>query len=594
VADELIGLRLKEIGDLKAVESLGATVELVLSGRMASEQVYSFVSLELDKLSGITGVDAARLTDFVLRDKKKKGIFEGLKTKIHKAYGKRLESDVIESLIKTSFALDILNSFVSDSGSVEDALEFAAGKLDVMPQELRVEPGRSKYTFKIMTKSSEYIEALTLNHATFGRGSEDIISLSMIATTGMLVGARNQLGNLVGVGEFIFDREGAFYVYCICVAQGSEGKGIGECILDRAIKEHPGRRFWATVGHDNLNVMRTYFNRGFRMRRYLGDYFGDGMHQLLMEMVPGQDRVCGDYPTVDDFTPSQDAFWLRHSPGLDFSMALNVNGFEVVDARDDTCLLFKRGELPFEATSLKQNSEKLPFDGVVIQVTESADDALASSKLEKWAHGAAGEEPSTLLRIQRTGLLVCAKDEEGIIVGEVPVIFDLNDGLFCHGVAVGKGYDELDMRFSVMDYVEGLAKTHGKTRVWTVADTVDHPVMEVNINHRGYMGTQLILDLWGTDKHTVVVEKAIQGQPAAERPDWHSAVLLNSYIEFGKQDDVHSVLVHSTNYGLLKQLLDKGFRVVYVIQASDFKRREDNPKERSIFHLVNYGIKAKR
>ncbi|MFH0861452.1 MAG: hypothetical protein V1875_00335 [Candidatus Altiarchaeota archaeon] len=591
--DELISLRPKELGELDAVEDLNLTLGQIVSGRLEGKQLYTSVSLELDRLAGSIGIEPGKVVDAMLEDGGHRGIFKGIESMMRDRYGMALDSEALDSLVKSAYALDVLNKMVRESGSVSHALAYAASALKVPVEELMLS-GRMEYRCDPIVRPDRFLEALRFNQSVLGGSSDNIYSVSMVATTGILLGVRNSLGNLIGVGEFIFDRDESFYVYSLCVAMGWEGYGVRRSLIRKAISLQPGRRFWTTVGINNPNAARTYFECGFRMVHYLMNYFGDNVSQLLLERTESAPPARDVPPLVEAFDPGRESQSIRYSTGIDYEGILNDDAFSIEGLEDfegGMVLRLRKAGRRHWKRPVQQEAFPLPPTGIEVHVSEDVEDAFAANEIEKSTHGeASAESPQMLIRIARTGYLLLAKDARGSIAAELPAVFDVDGGLFCHGVTVARGFDEMELRYGMVGVAEKMARRHGRNRVWTTADTVDFPVMEANINRRGHVGSKVLLDYYGNGRHRMVVEKAVgendvSEKAASKRPAWGDMPLAESFTGYAKIHDPDGVLTHSTNYGLIKSLTDKGFRVVYVIRPEEFDRPGENPHDRAIFVL---------
>lgn len=568
-------LDIKEFGEFKAMQDMGSALDLLVTKRIESKQAYNLISLELDELAAVTRINPQKLLDVLLREEAYSSLFTNMSNLIKLTYGDDVEPSVLDSLVESTFILDRLRSLAVESSSPRKTLGYVARVFSIDADEVTLTPPGTDYVCEVMVKPRKVIEALELNHETFGMESEDIFSMAMIATTGMLIGARDQQDRLVGVGDFIYDRDESFFIYSICVRKGFEGHNIGESIIQKALDQYPGKRFWVTVGAKNLNSMKKYFRSGFKMRKYLKDNLGEGINEILLERLPGEKTDVPDAKVVNAFDSSLKIQGLRYTQDMDLKEILNTHGYEVsmLAGSPEATLLLEKSRQRFSPSRLRDDAGTYDFSGLHTYVSDSVSEALKASELDKRAHGPSGEEPNTLIMICRTGLMVCANDEKGELMSLVPVVFDRDGGLFCHGVAVDSRFDELEVRYHMMGYVEGLGERYGKESVWTTADTVDTPVMEVNINRRGYVGRRLVLNYYGPGEHRMVVEKILGGEKR-EAPDWGGLPIIQSHEEYmKKKEKPASLLVMSVNYALLAKLLDSGYQAVRLIWPDEYKSK---------------------
>ncbi len=577
MVDELSDLGLKEFGEFTTINRINSVLDQVVSDRLESIQAYGFVSLELDDLAHITQVDSNKFFKVLLKDDKYEVLYKGLNSVIARIYKGRIEPNVLKSLVKSTFILDSLNSMVHKAGSTQQALDYISEKFGVEKNSLALSLQKSPYIYELLVNPTQVSEALKLNRELFGIESGDMFSLSMLATTSMLLGVRDQFRDLIGFGEFIYDRNECFYIFNICVRTGFEGYGVGAGILKKAISLYPHKRFWGTLEEGNINSLRRYLTGGFTITEHLKNYFGEGLDQLLVQRPPSsninqsQGHVGGN---------QKEGLHLSLNSQIDLEEYVTNQGCEISGLINDDGgidLIAKKHSISWKPSPPLINM-KSDFMDLSAFIASGPHDAIKASNLEKQVQGVAGEEPHTLIRIMRTGLLICVKDSKGNIVGDVPLVFDINGGLFCHGVAVAPQYDEYDFRYYLMDFVEQVALAYNKNKVWTTCDTRDFPPMIVDLNWRGFSGKRVLFDYYGRGKHRMVIEKRL-GFDIPSEPNWHNLPFIGKESNFSNEVFQNgSVLVYAHDYKLIDMLFNAGFSAKYLVTpdrlAGRFKTSE--------------------
>jgi len=573
---------LKDIGDFRAYASLDSSISLIVKKKIEPKKAYGFFSLELDSLGAETETDPSRLFAILIGDPSYKRIFEQMRTTLKKEVTPHMAPEMFESLLKTVFTLDMLNNFKREAGSSHDVLTHAASKLSVPPDSIRLSSNRLELHAWKMEKPYMFQQALNLIKDVFGMAANDILSISMVATCGMLIGVSNQIGNLVGVGEFLPDRLGRVNSLSICIARGWEGYGVAEAILRQATESCPDRVFKVMLETGDARSYLPYMKQGFAMRHFFPAYIGDRDY-LMFEC--GKDSAPKEMPEIQAPSWELDAFSIPFDSGFDPKKALNELGYSIwaIGGDDDRRLAFKRG-IPYVPDEVAANEVKNEALGLTFYTADSEADANLASSMEKAYHGKDGEEEHTLFTISRTGLLAFAKDGQGETKIETAMVFDMDGGLFIHGIATASGIDELEHRNAMLEYGERLAGKYGLSCVWTTADTIDHPVMEVNINRRGYVGRELFIDYYGAGRHRMVVVRDLTASDGKDHPDPASLTLLDSYTQYTREAEKAGwYIMLSTNYALVKKMLSEGYCVAEMVGPERYSG--DNPKGRTLLML---------
>ncbi len=581
MVDHFDGLKIKDIGAFKAYANLDSSLSLIAHGKINPKKAYGFFSLELDSTAAETGVDPSHLVKISLRDPKNKAIHSQMRERIIKELQRYVAEELFDSLVDTVYALDVLNKLKKEAGSSAATLDHAAKTLGVAPNELELSSERLELSTEKLEKPFMCQNALGLIRDVFGVAANDILTLSMVATCGLLVGVRNQLGNLVGVGEFIPDRMGSMSILNISIAKGWEGYGVFEKAIEKATELAPNRRFWTAVEESEANAYLPYLKEGFRMRLHITDHIGPSDH-IIIERTKDVPPTGVPHLMSCDF--SLDAFSIPYTVKFDQERALNTEGYcvWVSGSGDDRRLVFEKvGK--YERQSSGSNEWRDPASNLTFFTSDSANMAQRASKLEKDFHGIHGEEEHSLYSIATRGYLLLSKNDNGELVSETPLVFDMDGGVFCHGVAVRPGYDEIEHRGKMMGYAERLCASKGIARIWTTADTLDYPVMEVNINNLGYRGTDLLIDYYGPGKHRMVVEKTMSSEAARFIGDPNSLSLLDSFRDFtNSQEKADAYIVISTNYALLKKMFAQDYCAVKMLKPEKYHDRGANPNRRTL------------
>lgn len=110
--------------------------------------------------------------------------------------------------------------------------------------------------------------------------------------------AEGESGALLGYGLLLFRRGSRrARLYSFCVHPEARGGGIGRRLLEAleaAARERGSERLDLEVRVDNRIALGLYRRMGFRLRRWLDDYYADGCAGWQMEkalIAPGERRV---------------------------------------------------------------------------------------------------------------------------------------------------------------------------------------------------------------------------------------------------------------------------------------------------------------
>ena len=572
VTDEITLISPKSLGEFKAVKSLNTSLDLLASGELDWKEAYSLLSMELDRMAGKTKIDPSSLLKAVLSTEDGRKLYSRCekKTLKRRVYGQ--EKNMLDSLIKTAFLVDVLGDIINEAQGETNALGLASSKFMIGQDAISLKK-TDAIVCVVISSPEGFTEALRFNRNVLGLTSDNIYAVAMIATTGLMVGARNEIGNLVGVGEFVHDRDESFHVHSLCVAPGWEGCQISRSILEKAVSLHPKKRFWATVDPNNIQAAVDYLALGFRATGYVRDYFKVGADRLYLERNPATNKP-------------HEAEEMAYGKTLDYADLLNTKGYSIVSINgspgQETLHMVKDGEKHGYRGCGRELGEIAP--GVKAYVLDDPGGIADVVKLERWSFGAAAEQPHILARIMRTGCLIVVKSADGRLYAELAVVFDTGDGLFCHGIAVAKGLDEVEYRVKVMTVVEDLAAKYGRKRVWTTVHPLKRPFMEANMNRLGYVGTKMLLDYYGIGDHRMVVEKTV-GTPPKHVPDPRALSLIKDRNQMAAAGDAESVLLQATDYALLKKYLDQGYNASKMVSAEEYGRPDENTHGRPLFVL---------
>ncbi|MBD3387641.1 MAG: hypothetical protein GF416_01205 [Candidatus Altiarchaeales archaeon] len=567
---DLPGIDIKEYGEFKAMETMGNALDLVVSKKIDTNQAYNLISVDLDELACITRVSPQKLLQVLLREEKYNALFEGMRSLLNQSYAGEVEPDVLESLVRSTFILDRLKALAKESGKPHRTLSFLASKFNVEEEAIALVSPGTEFVAEVMDRPEKIIEALRLTHKTFGMESSDIYSVAMVATTGMLVGVRDFEGRLAGVGEFICDRNDKFNVYRLCVSKGFEGHRISETIFRKAVELHPGRTFWLTASVDASEQLMMYYDNGFKIARLLKDYLGRGVHQLYLERKPGQEILMGGLEVEASFNPDRGSYLMDASADLDFEDVLNNHGFTLVqwDVVGERMWVLERGDLP--ATESRRIKLPKPFGNLHFAIAESPLDLEATCLAEREMWGAKALKENAVYHIGHSGMILLAKDGNGDIAADSPLVFDVEGGIYSHGIGVKDGLDKIEVTDAVMACIEDIARQLGKTTVWTTAETDNLQCVLVTLNRRGYSGRKIYLKYYGVGENRMVISKDLAGEPA-EEPEWIGSPLIREYREFkDKQSLLDTFMVSSQDYTLIAKILESGYRVSYAVTPEKY------------------------
>ncbi|TFH85901.1 N-acetyltransferase [Billgrantia azerbaijanica] len=110
--------------------------------------------------------------------------------------------------------------------------------------------------------------------------------------------AEDEHGALLGYGLLLFRRGSSrVRLYSFCVHPTARGGGIGRRLLEAleaVARERGGERLELEVRVDNRVALGLYRRAGFRLRRWLDDYYADGCAGWQMEktlVAPCEGRV---------------------------------------------------------------------------------------------------------------------------------------------------------------------------------------------------------------------------------------------------------------------------------------------------------------
>ncbi len=90
--------------------------------------------------------------------------------------------------------------------------------------------------------------------------------------------------NLLGAA-LVTDKFGEPYIWSIAVAEKSRGQGIGGALLEEIAlyaRELPASGISLTVNANNADAQRLYLKAGYRVMKFLPNYYGKNGSGLLM------------------------------------------------------------------------------------------------------------------------------------------------------------------------------------------------------------------------------------------------------------------------------------------------------------------------
>ena len=462
------------------------------------------------------------------------------------------------------FTLDVLNSMINEHGGAERLLTAASEKFGVDQSELRVLSPKSRFYCEEFGEPSQVREALEVNHEVFGIQDKSIYALSIISKTGMLLGARDGFNRLVGLAEFIYDRQDSFLVSSLCIRSGFEGRSIGRMLIREGVKRHPNRIFWVTVGEESVQSTRLYLKAGFKAVDALPDYLGNGVNHILLRRKPGEEIKSGGVPYKKAFSSRLSCFRMGEE-GLGELSERVGDGFIVSAAVDDDSgwsIIFEKSRPDFGLGRIDfETSGSCP--GLAwIGLSESFDDAVAVSRLDESVFGETICGPQNLFKISKTGLLIIGKDGGGGILFGMPVLFDVDNGVYCPGAAVHPSLDEAACRRHVYSLVEDYALGAGKERVWIT--TTNPKVYLSAMNEGGFTGGDVLLNYYGEGVHRIYLEKTPGVKP--KRFGGESPPILHDLQDL--DEFVGGFRVGCEKFYVLKEVFARGFKAV---------KYQDNP-----------------
>lgn len=575
------GLNLKKIGDFKSYTSLDSSLELIARKEIDPKKAYSFFSLELDSIAAETGLDPSKLLAKCLMDEENRILRNRMRSRIRGELKNNVAPEMFETLLDTVFALDIIKKLIKDAGSARNTLSHAAKTLSIEKSQIMLSNDRLELFSQRIDSPFMVREALGLIRDVYGEAANDILTLQVTATCGILLGVRNRIGNLVGVAEFISDRGGDISLLNMSIARGWEGYGVFEKAVEGVLQMCPRKRIWTVLEKSDIAAYMPYLKEGFRMGRYLSRYTGKKDH-ILFEKIQGLND--SDAPFLPEPDYGLDRFQIPADAIFDQKNALENKCFTVRLSSENKfrALLFERA-FPKEPHNPPKNEWRHSDSGLTFFTTEDPKMVHKASQIEKRFHGPVGEEEHSLFSIATRGYLALSKDDDGGLASEAGLVLDMQNGIFCHGVATGPQINEIEGRKLMMKYVEWLARKRGISRVWTTADTMDYPVLESNINGLGYSGNQLFLDYYGAGKHRMLIEKDITAKTPQFNHENARLKFIDTFTDFAKDDkNPDAYVIPCTNYALLMKMLERGYRVVRMLKPEEYPDEGTNPKKRNL------------
>ena len=97
---------------------------------------------------------------------------------------------------------------------------------------------------------------------------------------------RNPFSDYVVVGYALVDSNGPNpYVFSLAVDPTQRGRGFGKLLLDDIARAYPASEIDLAVMVDNVAAQVLYLKNGFRVVRFLKDYYGPEGDGLLMRRI---------------------------------------------------------------------------------------------------------------------------------------------------------------------------------------------------------------------------------------------------------------------------------------------------------------------